>query len=436
MIGEASVPSHSDKTLQLTAFPDNGQYKYGRCICLCARCMVYGCNTCVNRFGYDCMTFPIDDTLISSPIIGGVFSSPAVRWPSTLGKLSYLRDHPYFLPCFIPSVLAFIAFLVALFGLKEVFTTVSYFFHFSNYVQTLPSAVLQQKHRKEKPSDYRSTSSTSLLEDRDAFHYRSIEDNTQHCISSWQKSEISQPPPLRALLTPRVLAVAINQGFVCFCDISMQVLMPLMWSTSLEHGGLGFTPYTIGLTLGIFGVVNVVIQVMLLGKLIRRFGPRKVLIFSFPAFLVSLACFPLEGCLARQMGGVDWRVWTVIIVHLVMDSLKYYCYGELNSLIDGRPNSISSSGALQILITDSAPCQSALGSVSGFAQALGCVAKSLAPSVASSLFAISLQRNWVGGDAVHYILMAVVACGIPFSFLLPKALQVQTNPYFEDTPDY
>ena len=275
------------------------------------------------------MTFPIDAILISSPVIGGVFSSPAVRWPDTLGKLSYLRDHPYFLPCFIPSILAFVAFLGALVGLKEVFMTFCSFLHFSDYVQTLPSAISQQSHRKEK-SRSRSTSSTSLLEDRDAFHYRSIEDNTRHCggsLTEWEK-----PPPLRALLTPRVSAAVINQGIVSFCDISVQVLMPLMWSTSLEHGGLGFTPYTIGLTLGIYGIVNVSLQVALLGKLIRRYGPRTVMIIGFPAFLLSLSCFPLEGYLARRAGCVDWRVWTVIMIHLVTDSLKYYCYGELNSL--------------------------------------------------------------------------------------------------------
>ena len=72
----------------------------------------------------------IDAILISSPIIGGVFSRPAIRWPSTLGKLAYLRDHPYFLPCFIPSVIAFVAFLGALVGLKEVFMFVSFFFAF------------------------------------------------------------------------------------------------------------------------------------------------------------------------------------------------------------------------------------------------------------------------------------------------------------------
>ena len=267
---------------------------------------------------------------ISSPIIGGVFSSPAVRWPNTLGKLAYLRDHPYFLPCFIPSVISLVAFLGALVGLKEVFILVFSFLLFSDYVQTLPSTILQQKHEKEKKSRSRSTSSTSLLKDHDALHYRAIEDAMWRCGGSLTESEIPQPLPLRDLLTPRVLAAVINHGITSFCDISVQVLVPLMWSTSLEHGGLGFTPYTIGLTLGIYGIVNVFIQVMLLGKLIRRFGPRNVFVYSFPAFLASLLCFPLEGYLARHTRGADWRVWTVIIVHLVMDSMKYYSYGKLN----------------------------------------------------------------------------------------------------------
>jgi hypothetical protein len=206
-------------------------------------------------------------------------------------------------------------------------------FAFLRHVQTLPSAILQQKRQKDRISGSGSTSSTSLLEDRDTLHYRSIEDNMQHCGGSLTKSEISQPPSLLALMTPQVLTALIVHGILCFCDISMQVLIPLMWSTSLEHGGLGFTPYTIGLTLGIYGVVNVSLQVMLLGKLIRRFGPRKVVIVSFPAFILSLSCFPLAGCFARRAGGADWRVWTVIMVQLAMDSLKFYASCKLlNSL--------------------------------------------------------------------------------------------------------
>lgn len=54
------------------------------------------------------------------PIIGGVLSNPATRWPDTLGRIQYLRQHPYFLPCAASGVLAFVTFVISFFGLKEV----------------------------------------------------------------------------------------------------------------------------------------------------------------------------------------------------------------------------------------------------------------------------------------------------------------------------
>ena len=141
---------------------------------------------------------------------------------------------------------------------------------------------------------------------------------------------VPQPPSLRALLLmPRVLIAIINYGFLTFCDMSLQTLTPLMWSTSLEHEGLGFTPYTIGLAFGIYGIVSVFIQVTLLAKIIRYFGPRKVYIVTFIGFLTSLSCFPLERYFARCAGGTDWRVWIVIIVHLAVYSMMSACDREL-----------------------------------------------------------------------------------------------------------
>jgi hypothetical protein len=61
--------------------------------------------------------------------------------------------------------------------------------------------------------------------------------------------------------------------------------------------------------------------------------------------------------------------------------------------------------------------------VSGLAQTVSSVSRSLAPTVASSLFAISLQRNWAGGNAVYYILIGIMVCGMPLSFMLPEELQ-------------
>lgn len=54
-----------------------------------------------------------------SPIIGGVLSVPAPRWPDTLGKIEFLREHPYFLPSATAALIAFLSFTVAFLGLRE-----------------------------------------------------------------------------------------------------------------------------------------------------------------------------------------------------------------------------------------------------------------------------------------------------------------------------
>ena len=301
--------------------------------------------------------------------------------------------------------------------------------HCSDCVQTLPSARLRQKHQQEQKSRSRVTSSTSLLEDSDAPLYNSIEGTVQQHGDSLTTPEhssgVPQPLPLTVLLMPRVLIAVANHGLSAFCDMSVQVLMPLMWSTSVEHGGLGFTPYTIGLTLGTYGVINVLVQTVFLGKLMRRFGPRRVYVISISAFLGSLSCFLLERYFAWHAGRSDWRVWTVIVIHLIIDCTKFGAYGELNPLETVSHIQSFSSVAVQIFITDSAPSQSALGSVNGLAQAVACVSRSLAPSAASSLFAISLQLNWLGGDAVFYVLMGIVVCGIRIGLMLPKTLHLR-----------
>ena len=97
-------------------------------------------------------------------------------------------------------------------------------------------------------------------------------------------------------------------------------------------------------------------------------------------------------------------------------------YFVSNSLGHAMISRFHLKGSIQVIVTGVAPSRAVLGTVNGIAQAVACVMRSLAPSIASSLFAISLQRGWAGGDAVYYILLAITACGVWLSFTLPKAL--------------
>ncbi|KAF8622862.1 hypothetical protein AX15_006703 [Amanita polypyramis BW_CC] len=330
------------------------------------------------------------------PFIGGLLSDPATRWPQTFGKIPYFKTHPYFLPCLVASFLSLSIFLMALAALKE----------------TLPSAMVRQKQKLGNSGP----STTSLISDDDAPRYGSI--GSSHLRTGDSSSTIENgdeplslrddptPSSLPSLLKlPVVRIILINYAFLGFCDMSVQVLTPLMWSTSIEHGGLGLSPYTIGVTMGAYGVLNAFLQILFLGKFIKRFGPRRVHIACFSSLLISFSSFPIAAFFARRANGTDWQVWTMIIVSLAAQSMRSGAYGSL-----------------MVIITGSAPSQSSLGAMNGLSQAVGSITRSLGPSFASSLHSISLQQQLAGGNAVYYIMMIIVAFGIRFTFMLPGRL--------------
>ncbi|KAG6918430.1 hypothetical protein DXG01_014609 [Tephrocybe rancida] len=57
---------------------------------------------------------------VGRPVLGGVLAEPAKRWPHVFGKILYLTDHPYFLPCAAAGFLALLTALIAFFILNEV----------------------------------------------------------------------------------------------------------------------------------------------------------------------------------------------------------------------------------------------------------------------------------------------------------------------------
>jgi len=58
--------------------------------------------------------------IIIRPILGGVLSQPAERWPNVFGRLPLFEFYPYFLPCGISSFIAFLSFVLSFLALEEV----------------------------------------------------------------------------------------------------------------------------------------------------------------------------------------------------------------------------------------------------------------------------------------------------------------------------
>jgi hypothetical protein len=101
-----------------------------------------------------------------------------------------------------------------------------------------------------------------------------------------------------------------------------------MYSSSISLGGLGFSSFTIGIIMGVWGVINGIISIFAFPKVLRRFGVRRLYIVAFASYLVCLAAFPVMSTLAKRSGTVDAKVWTVLILQLSFYVLAYMGYGK------------------------------------------------------------------------------------------------------------
>ena len=135
--------------------------------------------------------------------------------------------------------------------------------------------------------------------------------------------------PSRRILDPQILLV---YGFVTFTDMCVLVLQPLVLSTSIPLGGLGFDPYRIGLIMGTYGLTKAFVKLTCLGPIIRRIGPRTVLAAAFTSWAAILALYPLLSFFAQNAGGADARVWSILFMQMVLSMATSGAYRTYSSV--------------------------------------------------------------------------------------------------------
>ncbi|KAJ7204628.1 major facilitator superfamily domain-containing protein [Mycena haematopus] len=299
------------------------------------------------------------------PIIGGVFSNPATQWPDSLGKIHLFQNHPYLLPCLMAGSGAFIFFVVALCGLKE----------------THPS--------------FRDPSL-----DKEGF-------SAAQSLRRYVSEESMATPSIRSLMVRQVLVPLGCFAALLFTETSYSVLIPLMYSTSIEHGGLGFSSFQIGMIMGLWGVLNVIWQGVAVSRIIRHFGPRAVHIFGHSSLLVGFSMFIAMNAIARAYGGVTPAVWALVVVQFLFCNTMVYM----------------SFGTGHMFIADGAPSKAAMSMTNGLGQVAGTMSRTVAPVFATSLYSFSTEHNLLHGYLVFVILLLVTVGGIRCSLLLPRELR-------------
>jgi len=309
--------------------------------------------------GYSLMLMTGAAGYVLGPIIGGVLSRPQDRWP-VLFSDPFWNKYPYILPCLVSVVFVCLSFVMIMLFLEE---TVKF---------------------------------QPVLTNSDV-----TEDALDRHLDDTQK-----PLPLRSVLTRPVLISIANYAVLALLDTASLSLIPLVWSTSVEFGGLNYSPASIGLWMSMYGCIDGVLQFTLAPRILGRFGARYAFMFGVTACAVVCIMFPSENLALRMrqaVGGPNVVVWPLILL-------------QLSSLSIERMGFI----AVFIFITSAAPSKRSLGATNGLAQAIVSVQRTMGPAAADWLFAFSITNNVLGGNFVYVVLLVLVCVGLCTATRLPR----------------
>ncbi|KAJ7597798.1 member of major facilitator superfamily multidrug-resistance, DHA1 sub-family [Mycena floridula] len=222
--------------------------------------------------------------------------------------------------------------------------------------------------------------------------------------STASTEEADRPLPLREVITPRVIIAVVNYALLALLDIALRALQPLFYTLSIEHGGLDFSVAVVGLCLAAFGLFSGLYQAFAFAPVYNRFGTKPVFVAAMATFGPMFALFPLMNLSARRTGvnAITWTGLSIQIVLYVVMDMGFSC--------------------AMIYVRAAAPSPRSLGATNGLAQTSISVVRAIGPAASTSLFAVSLQYNLLGGNLVYFVLGGVSALSLIATVYLPKRI--------------
>ncbi|KAI0250883.1 MFS general substrate transporter [Lactifluus subvellereus] len=307
---------------------------------------------------------------VVGPFIGGILSRPQDRWPHVFSH-PFWATYPYFLPCLVVAAYACLSFVAVAMFLEETMNVTS------------------------------STEFQSTRTNRDA----PLEDSSDVLNASQKAAQ--EPLPLRSVLTRAVVISVVNYAMLSFLEMISLALIPLIWSTPIEFGGLDMSPASIGLWISAYGVMDGIFQFAFFPRIVGRFGPRLVFLTSIAAYAIIYTMFPFENLALRHaaVGGPTVIVWLLVFLQLWSLGVSNMGYS-----------------AVFMFICAAAPNQRSLGATNGFAQTLASVQRAVGPAAADWLFAFTLMHNILGGKFIYVVLLVLVCVALAIAAQLPRRI--------------
>ncbi|KAJ2417349.1 hypothetical protein H4218_004184 [Coemansia sp. IMI 209128] len=329
--------------------------------------------------------------------VGGVFANPAQQFPGIFGDSKLFTYFPYLLPCLIGSTVAAFGLVAGIFNFKETLVR--------------PTQSAEEPVCEQPVVAGCSTERTPLLVQPAAASVAPVKQSS-----------------MRSLLTPLVVRVMATNAIMCFAYNMCDQLYPIFAATNPRDGGLGLDPRSIGISLGIEGIVVVYIQLVVYPRLERKYGVlycyRRGLSFAIP-YLVSMPFLSIIALHLQNQAGTS--ATSMLIEKIVMWTI-------LMSLMTMRiTSSVMAFTSINLMITNMAPTRADLGFMNGTQQLAMSVVRIFAPIVSGSLWSWSIKHSLplpFNSHLVWTLSAVLIAIVLKLSYRIPESV----NKFAADQP--
>ncbi|KAK3316643.1 major facilitator superfamily domain-containing protein [Apodospora peruviana] len=370
--------------------------------------------------------------MVVSLALGGMLANPVTNLPRLFGPngllnwaansngVQWLTDYPYALPAVMNAGMLGFALVLAVFWLRETLpgkeeerdTGVQIG---RAVVYWVKRTVLGRRRASYLPLNDAEDGLDRLQTHRPflpAVELDEVKGDKEGTVTIEENGPSSPPPmrpkpSLRSIFTGSTMAALVSFGLLPLHNSAFMHIFPVYLSTppdGAHHqhanllaftGGLGLHSVAIGIWLSVFGIGGILLQLFIYPRIQARLG-------TLGVFRISLILFPLVYLLAPYLSLLPD---TGALAFLRWFGLGIIVWGQIMARTMAIPSTV-------ILLTESAPTKSVLGTVHGAGNMLASLARAVGPAVGGAVYAAGVREGVVGAVWWFYlVVVAVVAAG-------------------------
>ena len=322
---------------------------------------------------------------IIGPSIGGALASPATQYPDWFGGNAFFLKFPYAAPNLVAGVILAICTIFGFFFLEETLESKRYKpdtgIRIRMAVLRWLRAPFQKRPRRRRVPTHQSSISSEMsvlsqgeedaLQEQPFLRNRLTERRPSvytryRRSSSFIRPNIPKKSRLRDVFRNQVIINMCIYACLALHTISFDQLFPLFCSTAPNEGGLGMSANQVGLALSFGGFMAMILQISVFPVVCERYGP--VICLRAVSLIYPFMYFAMPYVSILSLSGYDsssWQLWVALIgVQLLKVVAGVFAFPSA-----------------AILITNSAPAKSFLGTINGANQAFASLARALGPFI-------------------------------------------------------